>query len=153
MSDPGYPIEELLPHAGAMVLLDEVVAVSEDAITTALVVRCDGMFDEPGSGTVPASIGLEYLAQTIAAWAGYHALLAGRAVRPGLLVGTRHFRTSAARLRCGLALRASAERVMQDEDGISAFDCRVTGTGVEQSAVVKVFLPRNVEQYLLESEA
>ena len=64
-----------------MVLLERVTAVAQDTLAAEVIVRADGMFDN--LGTVPSFVGVEYMAQAIAAWAGYHAKQRGEPVIPG----------------------------------------------------------------------
>lgn len=152
MSAIGYTLEELLPHAGPMILLDEVVSVSADAVHARTRPRDDGRLAPAGEGGLPAWMGMEYLAQSIAAWSGFHELEQGRPVRPGFLVGARSFHSSAARLPCGVELDVTAERLFEDRDGISVFDGRVSGEGVEQHTRIKVFLPPDLDAYLRDLE-
>ena len=72
-------IEEVVPHRGRACLLDEVLHWDEDRIETALVVPADGVFVGPDG--LPAWIGIEYMAQAIAAWAGCRARSEGRPPR------------------------------------------------------------------------
>lgn len=131
-----------------MILLDEVLSVSADGVHARTRARRDGLFAPSGERDLPPWMGLEYLAQAIAAWAGFHELEAGRPVRPGFLVGARSFHSDAGRIPCGEPLEVRAERVFGDPEGISVFDGRVAGTGVDQHTRVKVFLPPDLQRYL-----
>ena len=152
MTAPRYTLAELVPHAGPMRLLDEVRAVSEETVEALAHARRDGIFAEPGRPGIPAWVGLEYLAQAIAAWSGHHELEAGRPVRPGLLVGSRAFRSSVGRIPFDVPLTISATRLYADPDGINVFEGRVSGEGVEQSTRIKVFLPRDLAAHLEEPD-
>jgi predicted hotdog family 3-hydroxylacyl-ACP dehydratase len=68
------PIGELLPHAGAMILLDGIEQLERERIVCTKLVRGDELFAE-ADGQLPAWLGVELMAQTIAAWAGAHAAL------------------------------------------------------------------------------
>lgn len=141
-----YPAEELVPHSGDMVLLDEVVGVGEETLTATLRVREDGIFDR--DGRVPAYVGIEYMAQAVAAFSGYWAKQVGEEVRLGFLLGTRKFFSSIDSFRCGDQLSIDVERLLQAENGMATFECRISGEGVEQSARLNVFQPENIEEYL-----
>ncbi|WP_323846029.1 hotdog family protein [Microbulbifer magnicolonia] len=138
--------EELVPHSGAMSLLDHLVTVGEETLTAKLRVREDGIFDR--HGRVPAYVGIEYMAQAVAAFSGYHAKQAGEEVRLGFLLGTRKFNSNTDSYRCGDELTVEVERLLQAENGMATFECKVSGAGVEQSARLNVYQPENIEQYL-----
>ncbi|WP_308364439.1 MULTISPECIES: hotdog family protein [unclassified Microbulbifer] len=141
-----YPAEELVPHSGDMALLDEVVGVGEETLTATLRVRKDGIFDR--EGRVPAYVGIEYMAQAVAAFSGYWAKQVGEEVRLGFLLGTRKFLSNIDSFRCGDQLTVDVERLLQAENGMATFECRISGEGVEQSARLNVFQPENIEEYL-----
>ena len=67
-----WPIAELLPHAGDMILLDAVERFDEDSVETHLQVRADGLLSA-ADGSLPAWVGVEIMAQSVAAFAGCHA--------------------------------------------------------------------------------
>ncbi len=132
----GIVIDDLLPHAGPMVLLDEVTAVSEDSLSARLTVRADGLFDN--AEVVPALLGIEYMAQTVAAWAGYHAQRRGEPVRPGLLLGAREYHSSTAEFKVGETLDVNAALVMQSAAGMAVFDCTIDNERLAVSARLTV---------------
>ncbi|MBB3062851.1 hotdog family protein [Microbulbifer rhizosphaerae] len=141
-----YPVSELVPHSGDMVLLDTVVSAGEETLVAKLRVREDGLFDR--QGRVPAYVGIEYMAQAVAAFAGYHAKCAGEAVKLGFLLGSRQFHSNVDSYQCGDELTVSVERLLQADNGMATFECRVCGEGIEQSARLNVFQPENIEEYL-----
>jgi len=86
------PVRELVPHAGPMVLLDEVLAHDELATTCAVAIVAQELFREP-DGSVPVWIGIEYMAQCIAVHAGLVQRATGnREPQRGFLVGARALR-------------------------------------------------------------
>ena len=85
-----WPVARLLPHASPMIMIDRVVSVSEDYFEAEVVVRPDSLFCD---GTaVNAWVGIEYMAQAVAAYAGAEAIAAGRPVKIGFLleIGRAH---------------------------------------------------------------
>ncbi|WP_295802363.1 hotdog family protein [uncultured Microbulbifer sp.] len=143
-----YTAEELVPHSGDMSLLDEVLAVAEETLRARLTVRDDGIFSR--GGRVPAYVGIEYMAQAVAAFSGYHAREAGKPVELGFLLGTRHFTTNVAAFDCGSELQIAVERLLQADNGMATFECRLNGEGTEQVARLNVYQPDNIEEYLKE---
>ena len=85
-----WPLAELLPHAGDMILIDQVLAFDEEQIETRLTVRAGGLFNRE-DGSLPAWVGVELMAQSVAAFAGCHARVQGHEVVLGFLLGTRRF--------------------------------------------------------------
>lgn len=67
-----WPLAELLPHAGDMILIDKIVSFDDEQIFTRLTVKPDGLFSLP-DGSLPAWVGIELMAQSVAAFAGCHA--------------------------------------------------------------------------------
>lgn len=144
---PEYPpIADLLPHRAPMLLLERVLSGSGEHLTCAVQVRADGLFDR--GGRVPAWLGLEYMAQTIAALSGWEAHRQGRLPRVGFLLGTRRFHTSAPDFGCGATLEVTARRVLEASSGMAAFDCTLHGEGIEQQARLSVFEPADADHYL-----
>jgi len=148
MSVADYAVADLLPHSTPMVLLDAVNTVSADAVAARTRPRRDDLLASAAGSGMPAWMGMEYLAQAVAAWSGYHELCRGRSVGPGFLVGTRAFRSSVGLIPWGLPLSITAQRLLEDPAGVSVFEGRVTGEGVAQGGRIKVYLPPDLESYL-----
>ncbi|MGS2723228.1 ApeP family dehydratase [Porticoccus sp. GXU_MW_L64] len=141
-----WPIDELIPHSGDMILLDRVLESRDTGVTVALTVRQDGLFDT--DGRVPAWLGIEYMAQTIAAFAGIKARKAGEPVKLGFLVGTRRYQSPRDHFRCGEQLTVSVDEVLEGENGLSVFACEISADDCSLTANLNVFQPEDVEQFL-----
>jgi predicted hotdog family 3-hydroxylacyl-ACP dehydratase len=144
-----WPIAELLPHAGDMILLDEVLRYGEEDVQTRLSVRPGGLFNQ-ADGSLPAWVGIELMAQSIAAYAGCHARQAGQPVALGFLLGTRNFQCNVERFPAGVELRISALRSLQDDNGMGVFECHLDGPNIHAEARLYVFRPPQAEHYLQE---
>lgn len=142
------PIAELVPHAGDMILIDEVLECSDEHIRTRLRVR-DCLFSQD-DGSLPAWVGIELMAQSVAAFAGCHARAAGEPIRLGFLLGTRRYDCNVDRFAAGQELRIEARRSLDDFNGMGVFECRLEGDGIDVSARLNVFSPPNVSSYLQE---
>jgi predicted hotdog family 3-hydroxylacyl-ACP dehydratase len=143
-------IRSLIPHSGAMVLVDRVIAVDEESLCAEVRIRPDSLFCI-ASG-VGAWIGVEYMAQTIAAFAGYTAYLRGEPVKPGFLLGTRRYECTRAMFTLGSLLQVHVRRVLQSESGLGSFECRIED-GKEQvaTATLTVLQPVNADDFLQRS--
>jgi predicted hotdog family 3-hydroxylacyl-ACP dehydratase len=129
-----------------MLLLDEIVAVDAETITSAVTIRATSPFFD-GDG-VAAWVGLEYMAQTVAALAGHQAVDAGERARPGFLLGTRHYRCNRPAFPAGVTLRVTVRNEAESDAGLAGFHCTIAGGGIEAEASLVVFQPDNVEAFL-----
>ncbi len=128
----------IMPHAGIMVLLDKVLSYDQQSMVVKTTVRNDGLFGN--EQTIPAWLGIEYMAQTVAAHGGMMCYLAGKPINVGFLVGTRRYNCNIATFKVGTILTISVERVMGDQ-GLCVFFCQVVGEGIDISAKLNVYLP------------
>ncbi|WP_417661824.1 3-hydroxylacyl-ACP dehydratase [Pseudomonas sp.] len=145
-----FPLAELVPHSGDMVLLDEVVRYDIDEVETRLQVKADGLFNQE-DGSLPAWLGVELMAQSIAAFAGCHAREAGKTIALGFLLGTRKFECNVESFPLGAELHIKALRSLQDDNGMAVFECHLTGPDIHATARLNVFQPPNATQFLEES--
>ncbi|MDG9926692.1 MULTISPECIES: hotdog family protein [unclassified Pseudomonas] len=142
-----WPIAELVPHAGDMILIDEVVGFGTEEIETRLTVRPGGLFNL-ADGSLPAWVGIELMAQSVAAYAGCQARQAGLPVELGFLLGTRKYDCNVERFPAGSELRIHALRSLQDDNGMGVFECRLSGPSILAEARLNVFRPPQVASYL-----
>jgi len=120
-SCPQWPIASLLPHAGNMILLDQVCQADDDGITALTTVK-PGPYSLADGG-LPPWLGLELMAQAVAAWAGCQAKQAGRPIRLGFLLGTRRYDNHTDCLPAGATLTVAARLSLIDANGMAVFEC------------------------------
>ncbi len=131
------PVAELLPHGPPMILIDEVVEAAEGRIAARVTLRPGSMFVE--GDRVPAIVAIEYMAQTIGAYAGLRARATGHPPRIGFLLGTRELTLEVDAFAVGDELRIEARHVWGDER-IGSFQCEVLRAGrTLASALVNVY--------------
>ena len=118
-----YPaIASLVPHAAPMLLLDR---LCEATATTA---RCEVRVGETlalflrEDGALPGWVGIELMAQTVAAWSGYQGHLRQEEPQIGLLLGARKYQCHLARLPAGSLLTIDCEQLLQD-GALASFQC------------------------------
>ena len=144
-------IRSLVPHSGAMVLLDRVIAADDETLCAEVTIRPDTMFlNEHGVGTW---VGVEYMAQAIAAHAGYIANLRGDSVKVGFLLGARRYECSRSSFALGNVLHVHVKRMLQSENGLGAFECHIDVVNEANevsaaTATITVFQPENVNDFL-----
>ena len=146
-----WPLAELLPHAGDMILIDRVLGFDEEQIHTQLTVKPDGLFNHP-DGSLPAWVGIELMAQSVAAFAGCHARRRGNPVELGFLLGTRKFECNVEHFPAGAELTIHGIRSLEDDNGMCVFECHIHGAGIHASARLNVFRPPKAAQYLDQSK-
>jgi predicted hotdog family 3-hydroxylacyl-ACP dehydratase len=120
------PLADLVPHRPPMLLLDQVLAASDTTLSASLTIHAGSEFLEAEG--VPAHIGIEYMAQACAAFAGSRASREGTAPRIGFLLGSRRFAMHRPWYRLGEVLRVSVTLVYQDE-AMGSFTGRIEVAG------------------------
>lgn len=133
-------VAELLPHDGDMVFLDRVIEFDQHSMITELVVRDDGLF---GNGQmVPSWLGIEYMAQTVAAHGGMMCRIAGKPVNFGFLLGTRRYHCNKTAFKVGERLTVEVEQIIQDQ-GMGVFECKILGSDIVATAKLSVYQPED----------
>jgi len=125
LSDPDFPpVTELVPHRGRMVLIERVLAHERKATACSLAIDAQELFRQD-DGSVAIWVGVEYMAQCVAAHAGLIARAAGLEPRVGYLVSSRRLRFHASRFDPGQRLHISAAQLWGGDEGLVAFQCRI----------------------------
>jgi predicted hotdog family 3-hydroxylacyl-ACP dehydratase len=143
-----YAIEDLLPHAEPMILIDRLGAVNQDQFEAFADINSASMFATKDG--VPAYVGLEYMAQSIAAYAGWKALKNGGHVKEGFLLGSREVSFPKAYIPLGLTLKIICQEVLHDQE-MAVFDCRIEDAqdGFSYGACkLNVFQPQDPKNFI-----
>jgi predicted hotdog family 3-hydroxylacyl-ACP dehydratase len=89
------------------------------------------------------------MAQTIAAFAGYTAYARGEAVKPGFLLGARRYECTLPMFSPGSLLRVHVRRVLQSDNGLGSFQCRIEHEEQEvATATLTVFQPADAVDFI-----
>ena len=146
-----WTLDQLVPHAGRMSLLKQVLSVDAESLQAELTVSADDLFFDsmgPGSG-VGGWVGIEYMAQAVAAWAGVQARAQDASPRIGFLLGSRRYQCSRPAFLLGERLVVSVRREFQADNGLGQFECRIEIEGVQvASARLTVFGPDDPAEFL-----
>ena len=141
------PIENYVPHRGAMLLLEKLLSADAESAVAQVTVPRDGLFLQDAG--MPAWVGLEYMAQTVAAWAGWQSVQAGGAVKLGFLLGTRKYQCAQSFFAPGSVLRVSVRCELIGENGLGMFDCQIHAQDAEvATARISVYEPENGSAYI-----
>lgn len=138
------PIAEIVPHAGPMCLLHRAVEADADSFVAEVDVRADGLFAEAHGW-----LGLEYMAQTIGAWAGWQARQRGIKPKIGFLLGSRRYECTLPVFPAGQTLQIEIHRNFIADNGLGQFDCRIRlGDKTVATAALTIFEPSDSEAFL-----
>lgn len=142
------PIEELLLHGGNMLLLAAVQDFSDDAVACRAVPEAGAWYDA-GNG-MPAWIGIELMAQAIAAHVSLLARRQGKPPRPGALLGTRSYSATVPAFAAGAALRVEARQTFRNADGLASYDCAIRSAEGDTlaTAALTAYEPDDFEQFI-----
>ena len=138
MDVANIPVRELLPHEPPMVLLNKVISCEESSLVAEVVISRENLFcDESG---VPGWVGIEYMAQSVAAHAGALARQRGGEPAIGYLLGTRSYQSAVSEFPIGASLRIVVEPLFA-EMGLGAFACRIDMGKTVAEATINVYQP------------
>ncbi len=148
-----YPISSLVPHDAPMLLINDPYDVGDDWARASVLIGEDSMFYQQGYG-VPAWISAEYMAQTIAMFAGAKAKLSGDPVKIGFLVGSRAIKFDTDFFRLGSLLSIYVQEEWRDKV-MAVFDCSVVDSSEMLLAAgkINVFQPEDPLSFIEESKS
>ncbi len=142
---------QLIPHRGAMLLIDRVLAHDAEMVRAEATVKLGGLYVKDDG--LPGWVGVELMAQTVASWAGLQRRELNQDVQLGFLLGTRRYECTMPVFPHHARLEIEARLELISENGLAVFDCHIYFDGrVVASAHLNVFQPPNVEQYLSEGD-
>ena len=153
-----YTPEQLLPHRAPMLLLDEMLDCCVERASSRVTINDESSFCDPALGGVPAWVGVEYMAQTIGAWAGAQRLAHGKSIVVGFLLGARRYESSTEIFPLGSELTVQIDVLYSEAEGLGSFACRIDGCTPDgdtltANARINAFLPEQPEQFVKGTEA
>jgi predicted hotdog family 3-hydroxylacyl-ACP dehydratase len=140
-------IEDVVPHRGPMLLLDRLVSADEERVVVGGGVYRGQMFATDAG--LPSYVGIEMMAQAIAAWAGCRAHRLGQPVKLGFLLGTRRFSCTHTHFPFGSRVEVVAHREVMGDNGLGMFACKLSLDGTQVAeAMLSVFEPPDFAAFL-----
>lgn len=136
------PVDTLVPHAAPMLLIDRVLNADAESLTAEVRITKNSLFFTPANG-VPAYVGIEYIAQTVAAYSGWRAQsdAPGTAPKIGYLLGTRKMTMACDGFADGDVLVIHVQNIFEDGE-MGVFDGEVRkGDETLVSARINVYQP------------
>jgi predicted hotdog family 3-hydroxylacyl-ACP dehydratase len=132
-----------------MLLVERVVAWDAQHAVVAATPQADAWYAEDGA--MPAWIGIELMAQAIAAHVGLVARSQGRPPKAGVLLGTRQYRATQPRFAAGAELIVRADLTYRDDTGLGSYDSTIMrGDAEVAKASVNVYEPADFAAFLQE---
>lgn len=145
MASP-YTVVDVIPHAKPMSLLDEIVNYDGAELEAGLTIREDSIFFD--GKAVPAWVGIEYMGQAVAAFAGVGARVKNKPIKIGFLVSSRRYKSNCSGFPLGAYLRVKAKPITDNETGLRVFECSISGENISVSTNLNVFIPDDVDNFL-----
>lgn len=139
-------VQSVLPHADPMILIDEVAQTGDAETVSTVRIGEDAVFYDEEAEGVPSYVGIEYIAQTVAAHAGAGAKARGQPVRVGFLLGTRHYHAAVPYFALGAKLTVRV-RALYEAPHVSKFEGTISLPGGTELArcAVSVYLRQGTE--------
>ncbi|GLT15149.1 hotdog family protein [Vibrio algivorus] len=145
-------IASLVPHAAPMILVDKLIAVDQQSIHTQVIIKSDELFFNVENQSVPGYVGIEYMAQSIAAWSGFQAWQKGEPPAIGFLLGSRRYQSQCSEFSLDETLDIYAEQVMEN-NGMAVFQCRIDVQGkTVANAQLNAFVPSPEQLNAMQSQ-
>lgn len=118
-------LNDYIKHQVPMRLIDHFIEASDSHAHCQAVITRENLFFRDDLDGLPAHTGIELMAQTIAAAAGYRHRQAGEAIKIGFLLGSRKYTCSDPAFRVGECYDIFAEEIHAEPSGLSVFSCRI----------------------------
>ena len=145
---PLAPIESILPHRGTMLLLAGVESWDDECLAAVAHVDPAAWYADT-RGNMPAWIGIELMAQAIAAHVGLLSARSGQPARPGVLLGSRKYEAIVPAFEQGQPLRVEARELLRGAEGHGAYECTISAGGQRlANAIIKVYQPTNFQAFI-----
>ncbi len=136
---PDYTVADVVPHKEGMILLDSILSCDDEELTAQVSIGKSTLFlnDED---CVPAWVGIEYMAQAVAAWSGVQGRNKGQGATIGYLLGARKYRSYCSVFPLGSVLTIHIKRHYQEGD-FGVFECKICADGLLAEAALNVYQP------------
>lgn len=138
-------ISPFVPHQRRMCLLDRLLEVGEEHLRAEVMPNADGLFADATG--IPGWVGLEWLAQAVAAWAGVQRMMGGEQPAVGFLLGTRRYQCTQPYFRFGEPITVAVFLDFRADNGLGAFRGQLLDSDdkVIATAMLNVFQPTSDE--------
>jgi predicted hotdog family 3-hydroxylacyl-ACP dehydratase len=130
-----------------MLMVDRVVDWDPASATVSATPSTEGWYAEAGG--MPSRIGIELMAQAIAAHVSILAWSKGEPPKMGVLLGSRAYRATQPYFAAGAELMVKAVKTFKDDSGMGAYDATIAHAGAQVAkARILVFEPPDFEAFI-----
>ena len=146
------PAIDFIPHNGKLALVDKITEISEGYIECS-VKTSDSLPFRDEQNRIPSWIGIEYMAQSIGAYAGWTDSQEGKPVKVGFLLGSRKM-TLHTDFFVDETIYIQARLVFRNEE-LGSFKCSILSENKQSvlaEATVNVFQPDSIDKFLEEAD-
>lgn len=145
------PAIDYIPHDAGMALIENISDIAEGYIECSVKTASSYLFRDEND-KIPSWTGIEYMAQTIAAYAGWMDRKDGKPVSVGFLLGSRNL-TLQTDFFEDETIYIQANLIFRNEE-LGSFKCLILSEdkkSILAEAVVNVFQPENIDQFIKET--
>jgi predicted hotdog family 3-hydroxylacyl-ACP dehydratase len=148
-NSPIFPVADLLSHTGSALLLDQLLDYGDDWIEAEVCHRKNSLYADI-DGNTPAWVGIEYMVQTIGAFAGLENRQRQKPIKLGLLLGTRTFYAYVDFFPANGTIKVRAELRFRNDENMTMFACTITdrANNLLAEAEIKAIQPESIEGLL-----
>ena len=133
--------KDLLPHQDKMCIIDKIIEASNDIIICQSYVSKDNIFYNTKIKGIYNWFGIEFMAQTVGIFAGYHTQGSDKP-DIGLLLSVREFKSSYHQFDQNKTLTIIAKKIFL-EGNIGVFNCKINIDGEKVcQAKLNTYLPK-----------
>lgn len=145
-------VADFIPHREPMILISKLLAHGEDTLLTQTDISANSPYFDNKLNGVPNYVGIEYMAQSIAALAGVEAHMRNDIIRVGFLLGSRKLQMHIGHFAAGQSYQTRVTRLYQEDSGLAVFDCQILHNQVVVAeANVNVFQPQDTQAYIADA--
>lgn len=148
-----YAIEDILPHKAPMILIDALTNYDDESACCQVKITTSSPFYDAKKQGVPSYIGSEYMAQSIAAFAGAIALDNNGTVVIGFLLGSRKYKTMLPYFPLDKTLQITIKELYREDSGLRVYECEITDeeANIFAQANINVFQPSDAKAFIKEN--
>jgi predicted hotdog family 3-hydroxylacyl-ACP dehydratase len=145
----GKELESVMPHKRNMVLITRVVeySIADKYLIAQVDITEKSMFFK--NGQVPVWVGIEYMAQSIAALSGiYQKTQNSDKINIGFIIGARNYKCFVGGFNLGKTLTVKVQELFLDAE-IGSFSCEIfDGDKLLAATELNVFQPQSIDGFI-----
>lgn len=146
MSTAFPPVSELLPHQAPMIFIDAVTAFEPPTMTCRVSTQ-SALLPRSSPGEISLAVGYEWMAQSIGAFVGLTAKMAGKPIKIGFLLGTRRAEFFTQSFRENQVITCCI-KLLGHFDELGVFDAELfEEKTLLMRGQIKVYQPEDVEEF------